>query len=574
MSKITKIQFKNYRAFYGDYTDSQNTLHTENKNVLIYGENGSGKSSVYQGLKDFFQAVKTGREPEKSPKHLKSLGTEDYEIKVTFEGNKEISFLNGGNLSDTLIAQTFELNSFLSYKELLRTHLVSQENFSTQFFDLVFYTLLNNRKFGTTTLQKEVESILKLIDEKEITEKLKKLSAFFEKEIDKIEAKTKDFLEYFTKEEIKIKFNFSNNLGIKNNLLLGNLDLEISYFGNKNIPHLEILNEARLSALAISIFLAGITTNSITTATNLYKILFLDDIFIGLDMSNRLPLLDILKSEFVDYQIFMTTYDRAWFDVAKNKLDTIKWQSIEMYVGKENDFDVSVIIQSKDYFERAKEYFKAFDYPACANYLRKECEKLIKDFLPQNLKYSQDTQKGTINEITDLETLFNNLLKYLEIQSLSKTPFEKFKTYQKVVFNALSHDDLKSPIYKKELEQSFELVENLQKLKLLGEIKENTQLYFEILNNKINILQKYEIQLVEKLRLLEQNGNSKWSKSLCNVFDVDNGRDIYWKEKSLQDVFRKISHSSSQDITFDTNIWFSVIKDKNDKTLQQLINGL
>jgi ABC-type uncharacterized transport system ATPase subunit len=43
-----------------------------------------------------------------------------------------------------------------------------------------------------------------------------------------------------------------------------------------------------------------------------YKILFLDDIFIGLDIANRLPLLNILDEHFPEYQIFLTTYDKPW----------------------------------------------------------------------------------------------------------------------------------------------------------------------------------------------------------------------------------------------------------------------
>ena len=37
------------------------------------------------------------------------------------------------------------------------------------------------------------------------------------------------------------------------------------------------------------------------------KVPFLDDIFIGLDIANRLPLLEILESDFPDYQIFIIT---------------------------------------------------------------------------------------------------------------------------------------------------------------------------------------------------------------------------------------------------------------------------
>ena len=63
-------------------------------------------------------------------------------------------------------------------------------------------------------------------------------------------------------------------------------------------PHI-FLNEARLSAIAISIYL-GMVKRHIQGIP--CKVLFLDDIFIGLDISNRLPLLEILKSDFDSYQ--------------------------------------------------------------------------------------------------------------------------------------------------------------------------------------------------------------------------------------------------------------------------------
>jgi len=46
------------------------------------------------------------------------------------------------------------------------------------------------------------------------------------------------------------------------------------------------------------------------------KVLFLDDIFIGLDIANRLPLLSILENEFPEYQVFITSYDKPWFEHA------------------------------------------------------------------------------------------------------------------------------------------------------------------------------------------------------------------------------------------------------------------
>jgi predicted ATPase len=49
--KIKKIEIKDYKAFYG-----KNKFNVDGKNLFIYGENGSGKSSFYYALKDFFQS--------------------------------------------------------------------------------------------------------------------------------------------------------------------------------------------------------------------------------------------------------------------------------------------------------------------------------------------------------------------------------------------------------------------------------------------------------------------------------------------------------------------------------------
>ncbi len=49
--KIQSVEITNYKAFFGTHK-----LKFGGKNVFIYGENGSGKSSLYYALKDFFQS--------------------------------------------------------------------------------------------------------------------------------------------------------------------------------------------------------------------------------------------------------------------------------------------------------------------------------------------------------------------------------------------------------------------------------------------------------------------------------------------------------------------------------------
>ena len=51
--RITKIEIKNFRAF---SQTLEIDLHKAGKNLLVYGENGSGKTSLYLALKSFLES--------------------------------------------------------------------------------------------------------------------------------------------------------------------------------------------------------------------------------------------------------------------------------------------------------------------------------------------------------------------------------------------------------------------------------------------------------------------------------------------------------------------------------------
>jgi len=67
--KIDTITITNYKAFYGTHQ-----FEIGGKNCLIYGENGSGKSSFYYAVKDFFKA--STLEGEEAAKHKDILSSE------------------------------------------------------------------------------------------------------------------------------------------------------------------------------------------------------------------------------------------------------------------------------------------------------------------------------------------------------------------------------------------------------------------------------------------------------------------------------------------------------------------
>ena len=142
---------------------------------------------------------------------------------------------------------------------------------------------------------------------------------------------------------------------------------------NFTSPH-QFLNEAKLSAIALSIYLAALKNNP----SSILKVLVLDDVLIGLDMSNRIPVIDILKEKFSDYQIFLMTYDKEWYELLKRHFTN--WKTVELYAGKGIDYEIPILVENKKYLDKAQHYLEAHDHTAAAVYLRKAFEVKIKLF--------------------------------------------------------------------------------------------------------------------------------------------------------------------------------------------------
>ena len=160
--------------------------------------------------------------------------------------------------------------------------------------------------------------------------------------------------------------------GLKHN----RVDIAVTY-AEKAIPEPHLfLNEARLSAIAISIYLGMIKRHPQGIA---HKILFLDDVFIGLDIANRLPLLKIIDEHFGDYQIFITTYDKPWFEYAKSFLGgNAGWKTMEFYAQQSSSgYEIPCIFDNQDLLNKAEENI--------FNYLITKLPQFILDLLLKRL---------------------------------------------------------------------------------------------------------------------------------------------------------------------------------------------
>lgn len=502
--KITKIEINDFRSFLKLNSIS---LDNKGKNLFLYGENGSGKSSFCRALNLFFDATDKRR-----LKHLigVNFGESPFEkgnnnskgfIKIYFPNTDFTLDVNGFKQpnTETELSDIRRTKGFLEYKNLLPIYLYSNKeknNLFRLFVEGPFATLRNPKTN-------------KLISTEWNNRKKDKLTADFYRGIFEISNQLinsiNDILKYFDP---------SLSIGFKSSKTwtTGVLYLEVFINGEKLKNYGDFFNEAKLVALSISIYLAIILRQGKENSNDKVKLLILDDIFIGMDLGNRLPLLKIVSEVFNEYQVFITTFDENWYNMAEFYLEKSDWKFIKAYSDISNPIIPKTVLvdsEKEDYLFKANFHYKRFDYPACANYQRKYFERKLKNILPFNLLYSKQ-QDGSIKENDKLNTNFENFVEYLKSSKLDITPFADFKLYTRIVLNPLSHDNSSSPIYKKEVEEVFNLISEIEKIEvsILKQVKndEVSILKLSIQDNN-EVWFQYKLQLVDNLRRVKQDNN-------------------------------------------------------------------
>ena len=178
-------------------------------------------------------------------------------------------------------------------------------------------------------------------------------------------------------------------------------------------------------------------------------------------MSNRLPVLDMLAEYFSDYQIFLTTYDKAWYEIVKQRTSDAEWEYAEFYSEKTEEYEIPIYVQDKPYLEKAKEYFAANDYKACVIYLRTAFEIAIKKFCENEklqVRYSENPKSLTTDD-------FWGPIKKVELNDgtpfLEQSLVNEIELYRSIILNPLSHSRTVT-VVKKEISDAIEAVEKLE----------------------------------------------------------------------------------------------------------------
>lgn len=481
MKRITKIEIKNYRAFFDSYKIELGKA----ENLLIYGENGSGKSSLFKAINNYL--VSSRNNTLTFNKNIHQPSTKDGSVILTFSDvlplthaivqNTSQSLQFGSNTSNNnvqFIKDGDLIKGFLDYRNLLEVY--NHKEPIPNLFDLIVKELLldhyppgGTEPLGRKYLRLDDELInvhnRNSIQHRNALLQLPILQQELEATLRIIFAKVNHLLPRYFANGLTVDFglqpltyNYEPNWNIQSDL---RLILRLN--GALINDHQDIINEARLSSLATCIYLASVSVNPRLNFD--FKILFLDDIFIGLDTGNRLPIARILNDEFKEHQIFIATYDRQWYELAQRFFDSHapeKWKSIELYTSTKtigtNTFEIPVLLPYEKNFDKGVYYLHHKtkpDYPASANYFRKSAEEILKSNIPiceiRNDDYS-------LIETYKLGALVKSALYFYQKIGANNMLLLQLKNSLPSLLHPLSHYDLGGQVYKAELEEIQKLL--------------------------------------------------------------------------------------------------------------------
>lgn len=439
--KIIQIELKNFRAFYGDHT----LKLRDGKSLLVLGENGSGKSSLYFALKDFFEAYERKLDITQTPYRNLFATTTATSVKLQFDNNNTYEWSDTRNSPHNLTSQNFEVvKGFVDYKSLLQTYFFQQKNNRVNIFDFVVEEVLADHLplSSKRTISELWKAVLANIPKRNTALQLQSLSARIETfntnlefSLKELEKKAQEILDEFgMKLTISLNFgrvSYNKASRLEDKAVVNKLvNLRVKFREQDRENHHQYLNEAKLSAVAIALYFAAF----LIRPEGKLKILALDDVLIGLDLDNREFVLKIVDNYFKEYQVFIFTYDETWFDYLKEQF--ADWNKLNLIVADHGDYEMPMIKDHQGYLEIAEQYLAQGDKRGAANMARQYFEDIAKNVCDKRgikVRYRRKAKHLKLDEIWKGIIEASDKLK-LDAQLVTDITADKT-----TIYNPLSH---------------------------------------------------------------------------------------------------------------------------------------
>ena len=497
-------------AFRGVSASLELPFGSKGKNLLVYGENGSAKSSFARALEYLFC-------PESRPEHdiltNKNLfDTAQPKIQVSFvgkfDGRNETRDLTwdqaGGKPSEQWLRESASRSAFLDHRKLL-TLSDRTRSLPKRFFETAVEYLFSDLQAGSSSktvaeLYHKIQSDAQAYREAQMSRSSSSSSSSsseadsgvtdavahyrpIEDAVNELNTALDDYLletsgkPRLVTEAERILQRFEGH-GLTVSLAFNHLTFnrgDGTFGGGEINPevtfcskplgilmestwvsnHHEILNEARLTALALALFFAAVRlqddVNYIVGTGDPdepARLLVLDDILVGLDYDHRHPVLEIVQKEFAEdrsYQVVLLTHDRVWFDLCRLELGSGNWNTEEYFAkrgGGPDSSDFPVRKQcAADLVGRAKEFLADHELPAAANYARTAIEMSLKRICHKRrlkIGFRLDPERHTtdefLNALEDVKKVSGGTQHLIPVHTQ-----QQIKSLRKTVLNTYSH---------------------------------------------------------------------------------------------------------------------------------------
>ncbi len=461
---IKHLRLERFKAF-RDIAE----LALDEKNVLIYGENGAGKSSLYQALKIIF--------------HKKKIF--DKEIAPTIKDPHDRK--NAEN--DVLARYNHQLNPLADFK--LEIDGTDYKTYSTAGYDVSMISrddiLAENVINVVDVLRKSIVGIADpeafVVNNKENLEQI--INLFLK--------------EYFYEEHLAVELTYR-----RPNWLLTVKDASRDNKG-RNEKLTEYYNEAKLHIIKLLLLLTAVHYNGAAERGEI-RVLVLDDVISSMDAVNRTFFVELLKEYFGEYQKIILTHSVSFFNMADYAFSIAYQQKNDwkQYQIVEHDGNSEIVERSsQDYASNINRDKNKQPIGDIGNRIRKrfeflvgevskllytggiaECGKLIEAInTPKKLYYEYDKANKKMNTVYDLieeltaiidadagsplkkklQDVIDRYVSDTEVAKLRDT-ICNLAVYQKVSMHPLSHATGAMPLStQKEVNRSITLLMLMEK---------------------------------------------------------------------------------------------------------------
>ena len=387
---MKQLSLENFKAFgrdiavLGDVTDDGQPM-----NVLCYGENGAGKSSIYEAIKYVFH--KTRIENERIPAHLVGVQRENAKRQIL------IDYKNC--MSNNPINITVNGESFSSFDtSCYHVYMIDGDDLAVE-RQIDVKQLLKSMYLGHHDIDQEVTpEFFKVI----LDETNRVLKEFFFEEVTVAESQNGAFLLIINDDKQNLHYD----------------DFLKNYF-----------NEAKLHLIVLIVALSSISLMAPPQAGQ-KRILVLDDFITSLDTANRSFLYQYITSCFKSYQKIIFTHNTSFYNLCDHFLKEVpeenqKWLRQGIY-----EYNHKHCIYAKKNVDRIKEIEKELENhpentPNIGNDVRQYFEVLLHQLAMLLMSGAKEETTFIIKEIcqksdsrffhidatgiSDLRTLFKEI---------------------------------------------------------------------------------------------------------------------------------------------------------------------